>query len=85
MVYTSKDRVKVTIATTIYRIEGEMHVLAGSRLTDALNSKAKDFLAITDAKVYDLTGNQLLFEPSYLAVGRDSISLLFPTEENAEE
>ena len=81
MVYTSKDRIRVTIATTMYRIEGDMHVLSGSRLTDALNSKAKDFLAITDAKVYDLTGNQLLFEPSYLAVGRESITMVFPMEE----
>lgn len=81
MVYTSKDRIKVTIATTMYRIEGEMHVLSGSRLTDALNSKSKDFLAITDAKVYDITGNQLLFEPSYMAVGRESITIVFPMEE----
>ncbi len=81
MVYTNKDRIKVTVATTIYRIEGDMHVLAGSRLTDALNSKAKDFFAITDAKVYDVTGNQLLFEPSYLAVARDAIALIFPMEE----
>ena len=47
MVYTNKDRVEVIIATSVYRIEGEMYVLAGSRLTDALNSKAKDFFAIT--------------------------------------
>lgn len=81
MVYTSKERIKVTIATTMYRIEGQMHVLSGSRLTDALNSKSKDFVAITDAKVYDITGNQLLFEPSYLAIGRESITLVFPMEE----
>lgn len=81
MVYTNKERVKVTIATTMYRIEGEIHVLSGSRLTDALNSKVKDFLVVTDAKVYDITGNQLLFEPSYLAIGRKSITFVFPMEE----
>jgi len=80
VVYTSKDRVQVVIATSIYRIEGEMHVLAGSRLTDALNSKAKDFFAITDAKVFDLNGNELLYEPSYLAVSRDAIALIFPVD-----
>lgn len=78
MVYTSKDRVRVSIATSVYRIEGEMYVLSGSRLTDALNSKAKDFFAITDAKVYDLQSNELLFEPSYLAVNRDAITVIFP-------
>ena len=78
MVYTSKDRVRVVIATSVYRIEGEMYVLSGSRLTDALNSKAKDFFAITDAKIYDLNTAELLYEPSYLAVNRDAITVIFP-------
>ncbi|MDP2232420.1 MAG: hypothetical protein Q8K89_02200 [Actinomycetota bacterium] len=78
MVYTSKDKVRVVIATTTYRVEGDMHLLAGSRLTDALNSKAKDFFAVTDAKVFNPTGDLVLFEPEYLAVNRDSISLIFP-------
>ncbi len=80
MVYTSKDRVEVVIATNAYRIEGEMHVLAGSRLTDALNSKAKDFFAITGAKVRDLKTDEILFEPEYLAVNRASITCIFPME-----
>jgi hypothetical protein len=80
VVYTSKDRVRVVIATGDFRIEGEMHVLAGSRLTDALNSKAKDFFAITDAKVFDIHTGQLLFEPAYLAVSRETISLIFPAD-----
>ncbi len=78
MVYTSKDRVRVVIATSIYRIEGEMYVLSGSRLTDALNSKAKDFFAITDAKIFDLQSGDLLYEPTYLALNRDAITVIFP-------
>ncbi len=80
MVYTSKDRVRVVVATDVYRIEGEMHVLAGSRLTDALNSKAKDFFAITDAKVFNVRNDDLVYEPSYLAVNRDSITCIFPID-----
>jgi hypothetical protein len=57
-----------------------MHVLAGSRLTDALNSKAKDFFAITSAKVHDLRTGEILFEPEYLAVNRASIACIFPLE-----
>ncbi|MDP2181565.1 MAG: hypothetical protein Q8K99_03230 [Actinomycetota bacterium] len=78
MVYTNKDRVRVVIATDSHRVEGEMYVLSGSRLTDALNSKAKDFFALTDAKVFDLKTDALLYEPAYLAVNRDAISLVFP-------
>ncbi len=78
MVYTNKDRVQVVIATGVYRVEGEMYVLAGSRLTDALNSKAKDFFAITNARVFDPQSGDLLYETPYLAVNRDSIAVLFP-------
>lgn len=80
MVYTSKDKVRCTAVVGTWRIEGDMHVLAGSRLTDALNSKAKDFLAMTDAKVFALADGSLLFAPSYLALNRDAIAVIFPAE-----
>ncbi len=80
MAYTSKDRVRVTIITDSHHIEGEMYVLAGSRLTDALNSKAKDFLAVTNAKVKSLEGGKVLYEPDYLAVNREAIMVIFPVD-----
>lgn len=79
--YTNKDQVRVMIVTDIYRIEGQLHVLTGSRLTDALNSKTKDFLAVTQAKIFSLADDSLVFSPDYIAVNRDSISCIFPLEE----
>lgn len=79
--YTYKDRVRVMIVTHGFRIEGDFHVLAGSRLTDALNSKAKEYFAITDAKVYPLDGDQPMYTPPYIAVNRESIACIFPLEE----
>jgi hypothetical protein len=79
-VYTYKDRVRVMIVTNGFRIEGDFHVLAGSRLTDALNSKAKEYFAITEAKVYGLEGDTALYSPPYIAVNRASIACIFPVE-----
>ena len=79
-VYTNKDRVAVVMIVNGWRVEGQMHVLSGSRLTDALNSKAKDFLAVTDAKVFDAVTSNLLMEPAYLAVNRNSISVVYGIE-----
>jgi hypothetical protein len=78
VVYTNKDRVAVVIVTALHRIEGEVYILSGSRLTDALNSKAKDFLAVTDARVYRIDTGALAYEPAYLAVNREAISVIFP-------
>ncbi len=79
--YTNKDRVRVVIVTNEYRIEGDMHVLVGSRLTDALNSKAKDYFAITDARVFRIGSDTPLYTPSYIAVNRASIGCVFPIDE----
>lgn len=78
--YTSKDRVRCVIVSGTWRIEGDVHVLAGSRLTDALNSKAKDFIAVTDSVVFDAVSGRELFRPPYLAVNRDAVSVVFPVE-----
>lgn len=78
--YTSKDKVRCVFVTGTWRVEGDMHVLAGSRLTDAMNSKAKDFIAITDAAVFDAGSGKELFRSSYLAVNRDAIAVVFPLE-----
>jgi hypothetical protein len=80
-VYATKDKVRVTVIMDAYRIEGDIHILVGSRLTDALNSKAKDFFAITNAKVYRVTGDEVMWETEYLAVNRESIACLFPLED----
>jgi hypothetical protein len=79
-VYTYKDRVRVMIVTSGFRIEGDIHVLAGSRLTDALNSKSKEYFALTDASVYAMQGDAVLYSPPYIAVNRASIACIFPIE-----
>lgn len=83
MVYTKKDTIRVMIITMYHRIEGEMHVLEGSRLTDSLNARGKDFYAITDARIYNISDGALLAAPEFLAVARDGITAIFPMEEDA--
>lgn len=78
MVYTNKDQVRVSIATSVYRVEGEMYVLTGSRLTDALNSKSKDFFALTNVQVFGMLSDDLLFESEYMAVSREAIITIRP-------
>ena len=50
-VYTQKDRLHVVMLAQGLQIEGDLHILAGTRLTDALNSKGKDFFPVTDASI----------------------------------
>lgn len=73
---TNKDRVAIVALVGAWRVEGQMYVLSDSRLTDSLNSRANDFIAVTDAKVYRASDGSLLMESPYLALNRVSIDMV---------
>ena len=73
---TNKDRVAIVALVGTWRIEGNMYVLSDSRLTDSLNSRVKDFIAVTDARVYTASDGSLLMETPYLALNRVSIDVV---------
>lgn len=72
----SKEQVPVVIQTNFGRIEGFMYVMAGARLKDEINN-AEQFIAITNAKVYDLQ-NECLYICKFISVNRDHIVWLIP-------
>ena len=78
--YSHKDRLHVVILTQGMQIEGDLHVLAGSRLTDALNSKGKDFFPVTDARICQVGSAEVLYSVQYIAVNRDSIDCIMEVE-----
>jgi hypothetical protein len=78
--YSQKDRLHVRILTRGLEVEGDLHVLAGSRLTDALNSKGKDFFPVTDATITVVGAEEPLYRLKYIAVNRDSIDCIMEVE-----
>lgn len=75
---TETGRTKVTILTGTYRIRGYVELIPGARLTD-YKTEAKDFIAITDAEVYEpsLGGRQVL-ATAFLNLRRDHIQIIVP-------
>lgn len=78
--YLKTEKIKVIVYTSRFRIEGYLHKVPGSRLTDVLNVKVRDFLAMTEAKIRTLDGVAVIAEVPYLAVYRDSIIAVHPVE-----
>jgi hypothetical protein len=74
--YSQKDRLHVLILARGLEVQGDLHVLAGSRLTDALNSKGKDFFPVTDATISVIGAEEPLHRLKYIAVNRDSIDCI---------
>ena len=72
------NKTKVTILTGTYRIKGFVELVPGARLTDYM-TEAKDFIAVTDAEVWEPTlgGRQVLAAP-FLNLRRDHIQIITP-------
>jgi|GEM_PF-5095825 len=80
MAYIKKEKLRVVVYAGQYRIIGNIYYVPGTRLTDTLNVKVKDFIPLTEAIVMDDKENAVLVEVPYLAVYRDSIIFVHPAE-----
>lgn len=72
------DKTNVLIFLNRYHIRGDIANFTDTRLTDYINS-AKDFIAVTDAEMYDVNGETLLSVP-FLNIRTRSIEVILPTE-----
>jgi hypothetical protein len=71
-------RTKVTILTSSFRIKGFIELLPSARVTDYMR-EARDFIAVTDAEVWDLqVGGRLIVSAPFLDVSRDHIQIITP-------
>lgn len=73
-----KERVPVILLTSSYRLEGEMHVVPGGRLLDEIN-KERDFIPVTCATIYDITGEQPLDTLDFIAVNKSLVVMVAPS------
>ncbi len=73
-----EGKTRVVALTGNYRIMGYVDLLPGARVTDFL-SESKDFIAITDAEVWDLGGRRL-FASGFLSINRNKIDLIMPVD-----
>jgi hypothetical protein len=73
---TDENRTKVNILTQSYRVKGYIDLLPGARVTDYL-MESKDFIAVTDAEVWEL-GNRHVLNAPFINVSRDHIQIVAP-------
>lgn len=71
-------KTEVIILTKDFRIEGEIDLLPGARLTDFMNG-TDTFMVVTDVKVADHNGKELL-KGEFVNVLARSIEIILPTE-----
>ncbi len=72
-------KTKVVVLTGRYRITGNIDLLPGSRVTDFL-AQAREFIAVTEADIWDLLEGRRLASCSFLNINRAHIELIMPEE-----
>jgi hypothetical protein len=70
------NKMKVTILTGTYRVKGYIDLMPGARVTDYM-VEAKDFIAVTDAEVWEV-GDRKLMSAAFLNVSRQHIQIITP-------
>ena len=78
----AKDEVPSLIQTLVSRIQGNLHVRVDERVKDELNRDGQ-FLAITDAIVFNLQGKKI-YDAKFMLVNRDHVVWVVPDEENTQ-
>ena len=71
-----ETKTRVTILTGTYRIKGNIDLLPGARVTDYM-SEAKEFIAVTEAEVWEVVGRQVFTAP-FVNVNKDQIHIIAP-------
>jgi len=75
---TEENKTKVSILTGTYRVKGYIELLPGARVTDYL-VESKDFIAVTDAEVWEL-GNRHVLNAPFINVSLEHIQIVIPEE-----
>lgn len=76
--WVEKAQVPVIIFTELQRIEATMYTYKDARILDELNAGAKDFIALTSAKVFSPEGKKPIYEVDFMAINKKHIVHMLP-------
>ena len=74
------DRIEALVRTSDQLIIGRLHAEPGKRLKDEMNHSSTRFIAITDARVYDAAGRELLYKTDFVLVANSHIVSVTPRQ-----
>ena len=72
----SEAKTRIVILMKNFRISGSIDLLPGARMTDYL-MECKEFMALTNAEVWNLEGRKLLAS-DFMDINREHIELVMP-------
>ncbi|MDD2997831.1 MAG: hypothetical protein EOM80_12260 [Erysipelotrichia bacterium] len=82
---SKKEQLKVIVFTAQHKIQGKLHLVENSRLSDILNteSTSRDFLPVTDAIITNLC-NHTVTSAGFLSINKKQIEMVMEEHEIKE-
>jgi hypothetical protein len=80
-----RERLPVVFITERIRVEGEVHIKPGERLTDFMNIGDNQLIAVTHAAVYNLSEGRKVYSVDFLNINKSSIIVVFPMSASAQQ
>ncbi len=76
--HVAKESIPAAVRTKDQLIVGLLHARPNKRLKDELNHNSEHYVAITEARVYDVRGGTLLYESRFLLVAAPHVVTVTP-------
>ena len=71
---------EVIIFTDQFKIEGEVHLIEGERITDFMRTGNSSFLPVTNATISSIYSSMVLVKAEFVSLNRDKVILLVPRQ-----
>lgn len=82
--HAKKEKIRVEVYTNLHRIEADLHIFAGARLTDIMQSReTASFFALTDVVVHEIATGKELFRSDFVDISRNHIVMIRPMDKLA--
>lgn len=82
-----KEALGVVIICEMFKIVGDVHLTENTRLSDMLNmdTSKKDFVPVTNARVYSINEDKLLYTKEFMLVNRQYVLTVFVEESSLKQ
>jgi hypothetical protein len=83
--HSAKEKLRVEIFTANQRIQADIFIFPGARLTDIMTAReAQSFIALTNVVAFDVGNGSELFRTDFANINKNHIVLIHPMEVPAQ-
>ncbi len=80
----SKEQVKIVAFSDKYKIIGTGHKFPEGRFSDFVDSLQKGYITVTDARIYSVSTDELLYESKFMKLNLAYVEMIMPLSEFTE-